>query len=57
MGKGKVIAVRAYELGGVFRSEKLARRIVKAGWLPPLFSQHRLVIYDEVDIHRWNAGF
>lgn len=46
----KFKAVTAGELSEVFRSEKLARRLVKAEWLKPFWRQHRLVLFDGGDV-------
>ncbi len=45
------LAVRASELTLIFRSPKLARRIVAAGWLKPSFRAHRCVLYDRGDVN------
>ena len=43
-------AVKINELSEIFRSEKLVRQMVKAGWLKPLLRRHRQVLFDDVDV-------
>ena len=45
-----VFAFTAGELGSVFRSQKLARRLVRHRWLVPVVKQHRVVLYDRGDV-------
>ena len=45
-----VFAYTAGELPKVFRSQKLARRLIKHQWLAPVVKQHRLVLYDVADV-------
>ena len=45
-----LFAFTAGELSQAFRSQKLARRLVKHKWLVPVVRQHRVVLYDVNDV-------
>lgn len=46
------LGLRRWDVDFILGSSQLAEEVIRAGWLRPAISRHKLVLYDRGDVNR-----